>query len=102
ERQKRVLNRHKAGRMREHRGSCAHTLACDVGLCNAGSVPVERLSKISSPTLALAGGASPEWAREGAHAIAAAVPNGQARVLEGQGHGVADDVLIPVLKEFFM
>jgi hypothetical protein len=36
-----------------------------------------------------------------ARAIAAAVANGQARVLEGQGHGAADDVIIPVLTEFF-
>ena len=97
-----VLKQMKAGPYWEHMESFAHTLAYEVGLCNDGSVPVDRLSKISIPTLALAGGASPEWAREGAHAIAAAVPNGQARVLEGQGHGVADDVLIPVLKEFFM
>jgi len=97
-----VLKQMKAGPYWEHMESFAHTLAYEVGLCNDGSVPVDRLSKISVPALALAGGASPEWAREGAHAIAAAVPNGQARVLEGQGHGVADDVLIPVLKEFFM
>jgi pimeloyl-ACP methyl ester carboxylesterase len=63
---------------------------------------VDRLAKISVPTLALAGGASPAWAREGTRAIAEAVPNGQARVLEGQTHRVADDVLIPVLMEFFV
>jgi hypothetical protein len=44
---------------------------------------------------------SAAWAQEGARAIATVVPNARSRVLEGQGHGVADDVLIPVLTEFF-
>jgi hypothetical protein len=52
--------------------------------------------------LALAGETSAPWAHEVALAIAKAVPRGQARVLEGQGHGVADDVLVPLLKEFFL
>jgi pimeloyl-ACP methyl ester carboxylesterase len=81
--------------------SFAGTLAYEVGLCNGGAVPVERLARISAPTLALAGGASPAWARAAAEAIAAAAPNSQARVLEGQGHRVADEVLIPVLTDFF-
>jgi pimeloyl-ACP methyl ester carboxylesterase len=85
----------------EHMESFAHTLPYEVRLCNNGSVPVDRLTKISAPTLALAGGTSAAWAQEGARAIAAAVPNARSRVLEGQGHGVADDVLIPVLTEFF-
>jgi pimeloyl-ACP methyl ester carboxylesterase len=91
----------KAGPYWEHMESFAHTLPYEVMLCNNGSVPVERLTKISAPTLALAGETSAAWAQEGARAIAAAVPNARSRVLEGQGHGVADDVLIPVLTEFF-
>jgi pimeloyl-ACP methyl ester carboxylesterase len=82
--------------------SFAHTLPYEVRLCNNGSVPVDRFAKISAPTLAVAGGTSPAWAQEGARAIAAAVPNARSRVLEGQGHGVADDVIIPVLTEFFV
>jgi pimeloyl-ACP methyl ester carboxylesterase len=97
-----VLEQMKAGPYWKHMESFAHTLAYEVGLCNDGSIPVDRLARISVPTLSLAGGASPEWAREGAQAIAAAVPTGHARVLDGQGHGVADDVLIPVLTEFFV
>jgi pimeloyl-ACP methyl ester carboxylesterase len=97
-----VLEQMKAGPYWEHMESFAHTLAYEVRLCNDGSVPVDRLAKITVPTLALAGGESAAWARKGAHAIAEAVPNGQARVLEGQGHGIADDVLIPVLTEFFI
>jgi pimeloyl-ACP methyl ester carboxylesterase len=96
-----VLEQMKAGPHWQHMESFAHTLAYEVGLCNNGTVPVDRLAKISVPTLALAGGSSPAWAREGASAIAAAAPKGHARVLEGQGHGAADDVLAPVLTEFF-
>ena len=96
-----ALEQMKAGPYWQHMTPYAHTLAYEVRLCNDGRVPVDRLAKISAPTLALAGGASPAWAHEGARAIAAAVPGGQARVLEGQGHGAADDVIIPVLTEFF-
>jgi pimeloyl-ACP methyl ester carboxylesterase len=96
-----VVEQMKAGPYWDHMESFAHTLPYEVRLCNNGSVPVERLVKISAPTLALAGGTSAAWAHEGARAIAAAVPNGRSRVLEGQGHGVADDVMIPVLTEFF-
>jgi pimeloyl-ACP methyl ester carboxylesterase len=96
-----VIEQMKTGPHWAHMESFANTLAYEVGLCNEGSVPVDRLAKISVPTLALAGSVSPAWARDAAHAIAEVVPNGQARVLEGQGHGVADDVLIPVLMDFF-
>jgi pimeloyl-ACP methyl ester carboxylesterase len=97
-----VLEQMKAAPYWEHLTSFAHTLAYDVRLSNDGSIPVDRLAKISAPTLALAGGESPAWAQEGARAIAAAVPRGEARVLEGQGHDVADDALIPLLTEFFV
>lgn len=96
-----ALEQMKAGPYWQHMTSYAHTLAYEVRLCNDGRVPLDRLAKVSAPSLAMAGGASPAWAQEGARTIAAAVPNGQARVLEGQGHGAADDVIIPVLTEFF-
>jgi trimethylamine:corrinoid methyltransferase-like protein len=41
------------------------------------------------------------WAQAGARAIADAVAKGKAHVLAGQGHRVADAVLISVLTEFF-
>lgn len=97
-----VIEQMKSASYWGHMTSFAHTLAYEVLLCNNGLVPADRLAKISAPTLALAGGESPAWAQEGARAIAAAVPRGQARVLEGQSHGVADGILIPVLTEFFV
>jgi pimeloyl-ACP methyl ester carboxylesterase len=90
----------KAGPYWPHMEACAPTLAQDVRLCNDGKVPTERLQGIRAPVLALAGGASP-WAGDVAGAIAAAAPHARAGVLEGQGHAAADDVLIPVLVDFF-
>ena len=79
----------------------APTLAHEVRLCNNGELPIDRLADVAAPTLALAGAASPAWAHEGARAIADRVPTGQAKVLAGQGHVISDDVLIPVLTDFF-
>lgn len=84
-----------------HMEAFAPTLSYDIRLSNGGAPPLERLARVPAPVLALAGADSPAWAQEGARAIAAAVPGGQARVLQGQSHNVADDALIPVLKEFF-
>jgi pimeloyl-ACP methyl ester carboxylesterase len=83
-----VLEKMKAGPNWERMASFAPTLVYEIGLCNEGVVPNERIAMIRTPTLVLAGGASPACAVDGAHAIAAAVPQGQARVLEGQSHGV--------------
>jgi pimeloyl-ACP methyl ester carboxylesterase len=96
-----VLAQMKAGPYWAHMTAFAPTLAYEVWLCNDGSVPADRLASISAPTLALTGGASPAWAGDAVRAIAAAIPNGRFRVLEGQGHGVADEVIVPVLSEFF-
>jgi pimeloyl-ACP methyl ester carboxylesterase len=79
----------------------AHTLSYDITLCNGGVAPVDRLAKIPARTLALAGGASAGWAAEAARTVAATVPDASMQVLAGQGHGAADDVLAPVLREFF-
>ena len=90
-----------AGPYWAHMLSFANTLPYEITLCNGGSAPVDRLAHVTTPTLALAGGMSPDWAREGAEVIAEAIPGAEWRVLEGQGHGAADEVLIPVLDEFF-
>ena len=97
-----VVEQMKAGPHWEHMAAFAPSLAHEVWLCNDGSVPADRLTKISAPTLVLAGGASPAWAQEVGSTVAGAVPNGRLRVLEGQSHGVADEVLVPVLREFFV
>jgi pimeloyl-ACP methyl ester carboxylesterase len=80
----------------------APTLSYEVRLCNNGELPADRLVEVSASTLVLAGEMSPAWAHEGARAIAHDVPDGRARVLAGQGHKVADDILASVLKEFLL
>jgi hypothetical protein len=49
----------------------------------------------------IAGGADFPWMRETAEALAKTLPDGQARILDGQGHDVDPTVLSPVLVEFF-
>jgi hypothetical protein len=49
----------------------------------------------------LDGGASFPFLHPTAQALAAALPNGRQRTLEGQSHDVAAEVLAPSLTEFF-
>jgi pimeloyl-ACP methyl ester carboxylesterase len=56
---------------------------------------------VVAPTLVLAGGESFPFMRETARALAEAIPDARSRVLEGQTHAVAPEVLSPVLGEFF-
>jgi pimeloyl-ACP methyl ester carboxylesterase len=83
----------------------AHTIAYDgriMGDTMRGNpLSPEPWSRVTAPTLVLAGGASPEFMRDGARALADIVPDATFRVLEGQEHGAADDVLAPELVSFF-
>jgi pimeloyl-ACP methyl ester carboxylesterase len=56
---------------------------------------------VEVPTLVVAGGADMPWMRQTARELAAALPDGRAQLLEGQGHDVDPAVLGPVLKAFF-
>jgi len=78
----------------------APTLPYDLALTAGGSAP-ERFSAITVPTLALDGGTSDAWAGETAAAIAALLPNATRRTVDGQNHGVDQQVLAPILAEFF-
>jgi len=64
-------------------------------ISTGGTVPTEALGRVTTESLVLVGGASPEWmiamGRQGAHAL----PNGRHRVLEGQEHVVAPEALVP-------
>ncbi|HUG88451.1 MAG TPA: alpha/beta hydrolase [Actinomycetota bacterium] len=79
----------------------AHTLAYDARVMGDYSVPTERAATVTVPTLVIAGGADFPWMRETARALADAMPRGEARFLDGQGHAVDPEALAPVLKEFF-
>ena len=81
----------------------APTLAYDsavMGDSRGGPLPAERLAAVATPTIVLAGGASPAWMREVARQVAGALPHGRHRSLDGQTHDVAAEALAPVLEEF--
>jgi pimeloyl-ACP methyl ester carboxylesterase len=78
------------------------TLAYDAAaMGDDASVPIERAARVAVPALVMDGGASYPFMHVAAVALANAMPYGQHRTLEGQGHEVDVDVLAPVLVEFF-
>ncbi|WP_369249343.1 alpha/beta fold hydrolase [Streptomyces sp. R41] len=79
----------------------APTLAYDNAAMGDGLVPRDRLASVAVPVFSVAGGASPEWLREAARAIAEAAPEGSYRTLDGQTHMVDPQALAPLLTEFF-
>jgi len=79
----------------------AHTLPYDLALVGDSRVPVDRLAKITAPTLGLYGGASPEWAAASIDAVVGAIPGATQMVLEGQPHAADPAVLAPVLIDYF-
>jgi len=82
--------------------SVAPTLAYDAAVMGDGSVPTERATSVAVPTLVIDGGASPQWMREAADAVAGVLPTSQRLTLDGQTHDVAPDVLAPALRQFFL
>jgi pimeloyl-ACP methyl ester carboxylesterase len=83
----------------------APTLAYDSevmgDISRGGTIPADKVSSVTNSALVLCGGASPTWMIDVGRQIADAIPNGRHSVLEGQGHLVAPEVLVPVLAEFF-
>ena len=77
----------------------AHTLVYEATILGDRSLPTELAGALTIPTLVIAGGASP-FMRAAAQALADALPNGQARILEGQSHDIEPSVLGPVLQAF--
>ena len=83
----------------------AHTLAYDDAIMSIATpgqpLPAQRWAAVTIPTLCLAGANSPSWLHDGLRALAAALPSGQYRALQGQNHVVKPKVHEPVLKGFF-
>jgi pimeloyl-ACP methyl ester carboxylesterase len=79
----------------------AHTLPYDTAIMGDFTTPAEQIAKITIPTLITGGGKSPETLKSAVKSVAAALPNGTLRWLEGQDHNVKAEVLAPVLIEFF-
>lgn len=90
----------------------AHTLAYDGaimgGTMRGNPQSLKKWSTVTVPTLVMDGTVffgreeGHEFLRHAAQEIAAIIPGAQHRTLEGQDHGPADDVLVPVLREFFL
>ena len=67
-------------------------------------VPDARAATITASTLVMDGSASlaiMPFMRESAEALVRVIPHAEHRVIEGQGHDVAAEVIAPVLAEFF-
>ena len=79
----------------------APTLPYDLALVHDGSIPAGRFAAVDTPTLLLVGGDSPSWAGEAAEAIGASVPGALRRTVAGQDHRAANEVVAPILIEFF-
>ncbi len=74
--------------------------ATDLGLENR-SVPTRRAGRIKASALIMNGGAGFPFMYQTAKALANAIPHAIQRTLEGQRHDVVNEVLAPVLIDFF-
>lgn len=79
----------------------AHTLPYDSAIMGNWSVPEEKISSITVPTLISGGGKSPATLQDPVKLIARLLPNGTLKILEGQTHNVKAEVLIPEILDFF-
>jgi pimeloyl-ACP methyl ester carboxylesterase len=90
----------------------AHTIPYDGAIMgdtmSGNPSALRKWASVTVPTLVMDGtvflgrGESHAFLRHGAQELATILPDAQHRTLEGQDHGPADDVLVPVLKEFFL
>jgi pimeloyl-ACP methyl ester carboxylesterase len=78
----------------------AHTLSYDLLITARGPLRLEQVPAIRSATLAMDGGASPGWMREGNQTLARAIPHARHRTLEGQTHAVDPKALARAMEEF--
>jgi pimeloyl-ACP methyl ester carboxylesterase len=86
----------------------AHTLAYDFAILgdtqSGGPLPADlrdALTAITVPTLAMAGGKSPEWMVHAAKTVSTSVGDGTFRMIPGQDHNVAAKPMAAALTEFF-
>jgi pimeloyl-ACP methyl ester carboxylesterase len=79
--------------------SVAHTLAYDVLV--AGSLPVDELAGIGTPTLVVTSESSSDNLRAWGRGVAEALPNGEHRAMSGEWHGVPDEDLTAALTGYF-
>lgn len=81
----------------------AHTLAYEAAVLGPGNaLPVDLLTRITTPALVLTGEASRPWMISAGKAVATTLPNAVYRTLENQTHNVSPKALAPELLEFFI
>jgi pimeloyl-ACP methyl ester carboxylesterase len=80
----------------------AHTLVYEAAIIGDRTIPVDRLTSVTVPTLVLCGEGSPPFLTDGARAVAEALPDGHFHALPGQTHDLNPDATAPVLKEFLL
>jgi pimeloyl-ACP methyl ester carboxylesterase len=83
----------------------APTLPYDRALVTAhmtgAPLPPDCYDAATMPVLAMAGGKSPAWFRDGMQQVAERLPNATYRTIDGQTHMLKPDAIAPVLTEFF-
>jgi pimeloyl-ACP methyl ester carboxylesterase len=79
----------------------AHTLVYEATILGDGHVPLDRARSVRMPTLAIAAGNAPPFMRDTAEALARALPDGRALVLEGATHDLVPEIVAPPLVRFF-
>jgi len=83
----------------------AHTLAYDATIMAdttaGGPLPASWASTVTMPTLVMDGGRSEAWQRHATRALVELLPLAEHRTFEDADHGIAPEILAPVLIEFF-
>jgi len=81
-----------------------HTAAYDATIMadqeRGDPLPAAWATQVTIPTLIMDGENSPAWQHRSMDALAALLPNTQRHTFPGADHGVAPDVLAPVLRDF--
>jgi pimeloyl-ACP methyl ester carboxylesterase len=81
--------------------AAANTLPYDAACMNTFELPAERLRNISTPTVVLAGGATPASLKVAAEEVSRTIPNATLKIVPKQNHGIKPAALRPVLVELF-
>jgi pimeloyl-ACP methyl ester carboxylesterase len=79
----------------------APTIAYDNAVLEDGEIPTAIGQSVMIPTLILNGDSSPDFMQEAAHTLADVLPNSYSKTLQNQAHGIASEVVAPVLMAFF-
>jgi hypothetical protein len=64
-------------------------------------LPTDRWIAVTTPALAIVGGKSPAWMKQGMQSLSEILPNARHATLAGQNHMVKPKALAPMLADFF-